>query len=114
MEEHTPAEHRTAEGSDHSEAATPSAAAILKVATIADVVRVMIEDRERHEQEIAEERVEERRRFEEESERRIRDMTKQLELLCEMVTTHNARRTNRVGQGEGVRQINSPLGLRRH
>ena len=89
--------------------------------TIADVVRVIIEDRERREQEIAEERrrhdrerVEERRRFKEESERRIRYMTKQLELLRKMVTAHNARSTNRVGEGEGVRQINSPLGPRRH
>ena len=93
MEERTSAEHRTAEGSDHSGAATPPAAAIPEVGTIADVVRVMIEDRERREKEIAEERrrhdrerAEERRRYEEESERRIRDMTKQLELLREMVT----------------------------
>ena len=93
MDERTSAEHRTAEGSDHSGAATPPATAIPEVGTIADVVCVMIEDREQREKEIAEERrrhdrerAEECRHYEEESERRIRDMTKQLGLLREMVT----------------------------
>ena len=98
MDEHTPAEHRTAEGSDHSGEDTSPAAAISEVVTIADVVRAMIEDRERREMEIAEkrrrhdrERAEEHRRYEEERERRIRDMTKQFELLREMVTAHTAQ-----------------------
>ena len=117
MEEHTPAEHHSAEGSDHSGA---PATAVLE-ATIADVVCVMIEDRKQREQEIAEvrrrhdrKRAEERRRYEEESERRIRDMTKQLELLREMVTAHNARPIASPREGGRVSQINSPLGQRRH
>ena len=88
MDERTSAEHRIAQGNGHSEGATPPAAAIPEVASIADMVRVMIEDREQHEKEIAEEwrrhdreRAEERRRYEEESERRITQLTKQLELL---------------------------------
>ena len=95
MDECTSAEHRIAQGNGHSEGATPPAAAIPEVlaASIADVVRVMIEDREQCEKKIAEERrrhdrerVEERGRYEEESERGITQLTKQLELLWELVT----------------------------
>ena len=51
----------------------------------------MIEDREPREMEIVEERRHyDRERAEEESKRRIRDMTKQFELLREMVTAHTA------------------------
>ena len=67
----------------------------MKIAS--NVRRKIAEERRRHDRE----RAEERRRYEEESERRITDMTKQLELLREMVTAH------------ATRPISAPIGAER-
>ena len=103
MDKHTSAEHRTAESS--SGGATLPAAATLEVATIINVVYIMIEDYEQCEKEITEEHrhhdrehAKECRRYEEESERHITEITKKLELLCEMIT---------------ARAIAAPLGAQR-
>ena len=121
MDEHTPAEHRTAEGSDHSGEDTPPAAAISEVVTIVDVVRVMIEDRERREIEIAEERKQRAcrgapslRGRERETHQRHNQAVRAA--LQNGHSTHSTTycRTNRDSEGEGVGQIDSPLGQRRH
>ena len=94
------------------EGAAPRPTEIPDIVGIVDMMRIMIQDRERREQEVAEERrireaerAEERRRFEEANERRIRDMTAQMELLREMV---NSRPTT-----EPTRRENEPVKLTR-
>ena len=85
----TPAESQTTTGS-----------ALPEIASLTDMVRVMIQDRERREREIAEERVrreqervEERSRSDrqrEDSELRITEMRRQMERLQDMFTEHSA------------------------
>ena len=85
----TPAESQTTTGS-----------ALPEIASLTDMVRVMIQDPERREREIAEERVrreqervEERSRSDrqrEDSEVRITEMRRQMERLQDMFTEHSA------------------------
>ena len=85
----TPAESQTTTGS-----------ALPEIASLTDMVRVMIQDRERREREIAEERVrreqervEERSRSDrqrEDSELRITEMRRRMERLQDMFTEHSA------------------------
>ena len=85
----TPAESQTTTGS-----------ALPEIASLTDMVRVMIQDRERRKREIAEERVrreqervEERSRSDrqrEDSELRITEMRRQMERLQDMFTEHSA------------------------
>lgn len=63
------------------------------MSSLTDMVRLMIEDRERREREVVEERerrdreiAEERRRHKEESERHMTDMRAQMELLQRLVS----------------------------
>ena len=83
-----------------AESQTTTCSALPEIASLTEMVRVMIQDRERREREIAEERVrrkqervEERSRSDrqrEDSELRITEMRRQMERLQDMFTEHSA------------------------
>ena len=83
-----------------AESQTTTCSALPEIASLTDMVRVMIQDRERREREIAEERVrrkqervEERSRSDrqrEDSELCITEMRRQMERLQDMLTEHSA------------------------
>ena len=93
-EEGTRAANAPARGQEQTTGGMPD------IASLTEMVRVMIQDRERREKEIADERTrhdrerdEERRRVErerEESEQRIAEMRRQMERLQDMVTERTA------------------------
>ena len=93
-EEGTRAANAPASGQEQTTGGMP------EITSLTEMVRVMIQDRERREKEIAEERTrrdrerdEERRRVErerEESEQRIAEMRRQMERLQDMVTERTA------------------------
>ena len=85
-----------------AEGPTTTGNALPELTSLTEMIRVMIEDRERREKEIAQERerrdrelAEDRRRQMEENERRIQEMRRQMEYLERLVTERTTLETTR-------------------
>ena len=90
--------------------------ALPELASLTQLIHVMVGDRERRDKEIAEERErmethreEDRRRYTEESERRIQEMYRQMEHLQRLVTERSVPSTSR----SGTEPITEPIKLTR-